>query len=180
MNGTQLLITATIDAAISSANMTVRFCVSPNGAMRLNAMIMPVTTIANGAALPSAVGRNRPRMRRVSDSNIVRNDGHASMQASTSVIWIGMNGNGTVQARQEERHQHRVDRLDEEHGGRAGHVVDDPCRPSSTTCAVGEIGVEQHDLRDLARGVRPGGDGDRAVGLAQGEQVIHAVAGHRD
>ena len=100
VNGTQLLITATIDAAISSANMTVRFCASPNGAMRLNAMIMPVTAIANGAALPSAVGRNRPRMRRVSDSNIVRNDGHASMQASTSVIWIGMNGNGTFKARQ--------------------------------------------------------------------------------
>lgn len=100
VNGTQLLITATIDAATSSANMTVRFCVSPNGAMRLNAMIMPVTTIANGAALPSAVGRNRRGCVacpiRISSGTTAT----PRCRHRPSVIWIGMNGNGTFKARQ--------------------------------------------------------------------------------
>ena len=54
-------------------------------------------------------------------------------------------------------------------------------RPSATTEGRAEnCEVEQHDMRRLTRHARAGGHGDGAVGFAQGQHVVDAVARHGD
>ena len=62
--------------------------------------ITALTANANGNALPMELFRKLPRIFLVSDSMMVANEGHASIKASTSVIWIGINGNGMFPIRQ--------------------------------------------------------------------------------
>ena len=96
VNGTQLFMTAVMEITISRRYITVRFSAGVKGDTRLTAAIIPAAVTPKGSALASAVFRKLPRIRRVSDSRIVTKDGHASMQASIRVIWIGINGNGTL------------------------------------------------------------------------------------
>ena len=100
VNGMQLLMTAAMEITIRSRYMNVRFTSGENGAARLTAAIITAAASPNGSALFSAVCRKVPRICLVSDSRIVTKDGYASMQASISVIWIGINGNGTLAKRQ--------------------------------------------------------------------------------
>ena len=66
--------------------MTVCRCSTVNGAMILVTTTIAVTVRANGSALDNAVFKNLPRILRVSDSQMVRNDGYPSIAASSTVI----------------------------------------------------------------------------------------------
>lgn len=100
VNGIQLFMTAAMEITIRSRYMTVLFTSGENGAARLSAAIITAAASPNGSAFVSAVFKKLPLIYRVSDSRIVTKDGYASMQASISVIWIGINGNGTLANRQ--------------------------------------------------------------------------------
>ena len=73
--GTQLFITAPIVIRISRKYITVWLCSTENGEKRLIPMIITVIVRPKGAAWERAVGRNFPRILRISDWNIVKNDG---------------------------------------------------------------------------------------------------------
>ena len=75
LHGKQLFTTAAIEIKISSRYMTVRHCTAENGANKLVIIIITVTAMPKGAAWERAVGRNFPRIRRMSDSKIVKKDG---------------------------------------------------------------------------------------------------------
>ncbi len=80
--------------------MTVCACCVGRSKNNLTDMIIPIITSANGIAFEIAVFKKRPFTFLVSDSKIVRKDGHASIAASINVICIGINGNGILITRQ--------------------------------------------------------------------------------
>lgn len=86
LNGIQLFTTAAMEIKISRKYMTVCRCSTVNGAMILVTATIAVTVRANGSALDNAVFKNLPRILRVSDSQMVRNDGYPSIAASSTVI----------------------------------------------------------------------------------------------
>ncbi len=78
----------------------------------------------------------------------------------------------------DERQHGGEDRLDEEERGASLQVVDGAAALGHDLGHVGEVVVGEHDLGNVARGCRARGHGDGAVGLAQREDVVHAVARH--
>ena len=98
--GMQLFTTAHMEIKISRRYITVLRSGSEKGARRFVRAIIIVTAAPKGAAYFSAVERNRPRIRLVSDSKMVMKDGYASTQASINVICMGINGNAPLVNRQ--------------------------------------------------------------------------------
>ena len=58
------------------------------------------------------------------------------------------------------------------------NVVDNPAPLGHHRGHGGEVGVHQHQVRDLGSYVTAGGHGHAAVGLLQGQHVVDAVTGH--